>query len=235
MKKRMLRVFISLIVFASVITALSGCTPSPGKESVEDAVLSYTAEYIPLESISLDIQLEDVAGTIGIANPDLKNYSVTGSVRAKTFNRGLSGREYGGLVKESYYFDKDTLGLRMATAIVSFYAPKKYCESEELHAQVVDEGVVYVREFYDRLKAKYEECYGIVLDATSDGITKDSSIEDFFLAAGDNGKEYVGVTIYFSRNELLTKSDLAGSGGSYEYCNVQINMRKHGDTPVHQW
>lgn len=235
MEKKLLNFLILFIVCISILSVLSGCTPSQEDEPVEDAVLSYTAQYIPLENITLDIQPEDVAGSLGIANPDLKNYKITGSLRAQTFSRGLTGREYGGFVKETYFFDKDTLGLRMATATVSFYAPKKYCESEELHAQVVDEGVVYVREFYDRLKAKYEECYGIVLDATSDGITKDASIEDFFLTSGGNEKVSVGVTIYFSRNELLTESDLAGSGGSYEYCNVQIVMRKLGDPPVSQW
>ncbi|MBE6039209.1 MAG: hypothetical protein E7218_08485 [Anaerofustis stercorihominis] len=216
----------SYIILLLLLIFLLGCTHEVNVNAEpEDAVLSYMAEYIPLENLKFGMKLEDVASSLGVSSPHVLNYMV-GSYRAKTFDRTLIAREYGGLLRESYYFDSDTLKLHSARVWMSFYAPKKFLENDKLHQRVIDEGIVYIRDFYDMVKEKYESCYGVVLNATSDEITKDTSVENRFHVYGDNGEHYVSVGIYFTKNLPARESNIASKDGSYEYCVVDISVKK---------
>ncbi len=229
MKKRLLIFLISLIVVVSAITALSGCRPSSGDESVEDAVLSYTAEYLPLQEAFMGMDSYDLL----VESMEIENPKMTGRIRHNEFERALHQRQYGGLVRERYCFYPDTSivnrdELICATAEMSFYAPKPYSYDDELHNKVLDEGVIYVREFYERLSGSFLN-RGIILDGNSEEIAKDK----YFSSAGCNENEEAVVIISFVNDtNLLTESKLASENGSYIYCKIYILIKASGEMPV---
>jgi hypothetical protein len=218
------------------IVLLSSCTLGKEDLTIENSVTPYTADYIPFENVKFRVSAEELAASFGISKPRMINYSMFGKVRYKTFNRTFSGSEYGGGFTESYFFDINTGELVYVFTTMEFKAPLQFAQSEDGHRQVLDKGLVYVREFYDRLCETYKNKFGIVLDAASDGISADYSGIDRFSSGGSNGNEESHVSIWFVNDPTNDRESLvAQKSGLYGYCAFQIMIKVCEDLEISEW